>query len=91
MDLSVLTLLIKEEDTEQSNDTSDVEAESNMTELMQLFQELIKIPAIKLKVLDVFSVTRMRILMMDILDGSNDSEFLERPTNFFHVSYSLFA
>lgn len=90
LDLSVLTLLIKEADAEESHETSDTEKESNLTELMQLFQELIKIPVIRIKVVDVFSVAKMRVLMNEILDGCNDSGFLERPKHFLHVYFNLF-
>lgn len=85
LDLSVLTLLIKEDTIEENHEISDIEAETNLTELMQLFQELIKIPTIRVKVLEVFSVSKMRNLMNDILENSNDSGFLDRPTNFFNV------
>ncbi|XP_058800070.1 protein CIP2A homolog [Phymastichus coffea] len=85
LDLSVLTLLIKEDDDMDGNhETNTIENEKNLTELMQLFQELVKTPAIRTKVLEVLTVPKMQGLLRTILDSSNDSRLLEKPRNLFH-------
>ena len=89
LDLSVLTLLVNEDDdADSSREKSNIDHEKNLTELMQLFQELVKTPAIRTKLLEVFTVTKMRILMKNILECTNDSVLLEKPRNLFNVSIS---
>ncbi|XP_014215606.1 polyamine-modulated factor 1-binding protein 1 [Copidosoma floridanum] len=93
LDLSVLTLLIKEDDDIDGIDrsqSSTIEVEKNLTELMQLFQELVKTPSIRTQVLEVFSISKMRILMKEVLECSNDSSIIEKPRNLFQDSSTNF-
>ena len=84
-----MTLIIKKEDDDMDGDyeKKTFEVEKNLTELMQLFQELVKTPSIRTKVFEVFSVQNMRTLLKTIL-GCNNSELLQKPKNLFHVSIS---
>ncbi|KAJ8680087.1 hypothetical protein QAD02_015874 [Eretmocerus hayati] len=85
LDLSVLTLIIKEDDEmDGSFSKNSIETEKNLTELMKLFHELIKTPAIRTRVLEVFSVAKMRLLMRALLDCGNDSGLLEKSRNLFN-------
>lgn len=69
-----------------NQDASTIENEKNLTELMQLFQELVKTPAIRTKVLEVLTVSKMQSLLRPIMDSSNDSGFLDKRRNLFYVS-----
>jgi hypothetical protein len=84
LDLSALTLLIKDDDNE-NYDISTIDVKNNLSELLQLFQELIKTPAIRTNVLDVFSISKMRILMRTILEHNNESGLQDKPQNLFNV------
>ncbi|XP_011499542.1 PREDICTED: protein CIP2A [Ceratosolen solmsi marchali] len=84
LDLSVLTHLIKDDD--ESCEKSTIVIKNNLSELMQLFQELIKTPA-RTKVLEIFSVLKMRFLMRSILTDNNEQD---KPRNLFHDSSTDF-
>lgn len=90
LDMSMLTLfLAKEDDDMDGSFGKNTEKDSILIELMQLFQELIKTPAIKTRVLEVLTVPRMNILMKKILECNNDSQYVEKPKNLFHVCINI--
>ncbi|XP_001606107.2 uncharacterized protein LOC100122500 [Nasonia vitripennis] len=85
LDMSMLTLfLVKEDDDMDGSFGKNMDKDSILIELMQLFQELIKTPAIKTRVLEVLTVPKMQILMKKILECNNDSQYIEKPRNLFH-------
>lgn len=87
LDLSVLNLLIEEDDEMEGDFKSNtIEKEKKLTELMKLYHELIKTPAIRTKVLENFTVSKMRILLKPVLEGHNESGLSENPFNLFYVS-----
>ncbi|KMQ95178.1 protein cip2a [Lasius niger] len=70
VDPSVLMLITNPEDeTDGQNESQNVEMETKQAELMQLFQEMIKTPALKKKIMQSFSEHAMRRLFNRVLDN----------------------
>lgn len=71
VDPSVLMLITNPEDETNGQSASDenAETETKQAELMQLFQEMIKIPALKKKIMQSFNEHVMRRLFSRILDN----------------------
>jgi len=65
LDLSVLMLVMNPKNEQNGNQIAEVEAKQ--AELMQLFQEMIKTPALKKKIMQSFSEHIMRRLFSNIL------------------------
>ncbi|XP_029668888.1 uncharacterized protein LOC115238883 [Formica exsecta] len=70
VDPSVLMLITNPEDeTNGQNGSQNAEMETKQAELMQLFQEMIKTPALKKKIMQSFSEHAMRRLFSRMLDN----------------------
>lgn len=67
LDPSVLMLITNPEN--EINSGQNAEMEIKQAELMQLFQEMIKIPALKKKIMQSFSEHAMRKLFSHVLDN----------------------
>ncbi|KAF7411843.1 hypothetical protein HZH66_000739 [Vespula vulgaris] len=70
LDPSVLMLITSTEDdeTQEKNELHNIEAQGRLAELMQLFQEMVKISGLRSKVLKTFSEQAMRKLLKPILE-----------------------
>lgn len=70
VDPSVLMLITNAEDEpDGQNGSQNVEMETKQAELMQLFQEMVKTPALKKKIMQSFNEHAMRKLFNRILDN----------------------
>ncbi|KAL6439326.1 hypothetical protein ACFW04_003886 [Cataglyphis niger] len=70
VDPAVLMLITNPEDeTNEQNEGQNVEMETKQAELMQLFQEMIKTPALKKKIMQSFSEHAMRRIFSRMLDN----------------------
>lgn len=58
-----------EDETNGQNGSQNAEMETKQAELMQLFQEMIKTPALKKKIMQSFSEHAMRRLFSRMLDN----------------------
>lgn len=67
IDPSVLMLITNPENDDNGNQTA--ETETKQAELMQLFQEMIKTPALKKKIMQSFNEHAMRKLFNHLLDN----------------------
>lgn len=87
LDPSVLMLITTTEDDEmlEKNDLNSSEAQGRLAELMQLFQEMVKISSLRTKILQAFNEQEMRKLLKPILDyeGSPNGNW---PGNFIQNS-----
>ncbi|XP_014223610.1 uncharacterized protein LOC106650209 [Trichogramma pretiosum] len=84
LDFSLLNLLINEEEMEVDSDENYANNEKTLSELMQLLQELVKTPAIRTKVLEIFTVQKVRFLLKSVLEYNNDTQLLDKPTDLFN-------
>lgn len=94
LDPSVLMLITNPEDEGNGqNGGQNVETEMKQAELMQLFQEMIKTPALKKKIMQSFSEHAMRRLFNHVLDnefsaaGDWTGNFIQVNTEF-NIEYA---
>lgn len=89
VDPSVLMLITNPEDeTDGQNESQNVEMETKQAELMQLFQEMIKTPALKKKIMQSFSEHAMRRLFNRMLDNEFSAAG-DWTGNFIQVCYII--
>ena len=82
LDLSILMLVT---DCDEEKEKRSAETESRLTELMQLLQEMTRIPALKVKVIQTFGENAMRKLLKPMLEQSDTTEaFGDWATNWFN-------
>ncbi|XP_034189018.1 uncharacterized protein LOC117608268 [Osmia lignaria lignaria] len=87
LDASVLMLIINSENAEiQEKHELSLETESRLAELMQLFQEMVKIPMLRTKVMQLLNEQMIRKLLSPMLDsetcaaGDWPGNFIQNPT-----------
>ncbi|XP_072765120.1 protein CIP2A homolog L [Anoplolepis gracilipes] len=98
VDPSVLMLITNPEDeTNGENGSQSAEMETKQAELMQLFQEMIKTPTLKKKIMQSFSEYAMRRLFSRMLDnefsaaGDWTGNFQNASTNLYIYALALTA
>lgn len=70
LDASVLMLIINSENADiQEKHELSLETETRLAELMQLFQEMVKIPMLRAKVMQLLNEQMIRKLLSPMLDN----------------------
>ncbi|KAL6260355.1 hypothetical protein P5V15_007885 [Pogonomyrmex californicus] len=98
VDPSVLMLITNpENEVNEQNRNQNVEAETKQAELMQLFQEMIKTPSLKKKIMQSFNEHAMRRLFSHLLNnefsaaGDWTGNFIQNATNLYIHALALTA
>lgn len=84
IDLSIIMLALRSEDNEmkETHKKNSIEKNSKLSELLQLLQELIKVPNFRAQVVQIFTEQSMKKLLKPVLENEITSQS-EWPGNLF--------